>query len=41
MTALMGFVFLDETFSVINAAGFAITALAVYACTHAKKQSHP
>jgi drug/metabolite transporter (DMT)-like permease len=37
VTALMGFAFLGETFSAINAVGFAITALAVYACTHAKK----
>lgn len=37
VTALMGFLFLDESFSAINAVGFAITALAVYACTHAKK----
>jgi drug/metabolite transporter (DMT)-like permease len=37
VTALMGFVFLGETFSAINAVGFAITALAVYVCTHAKK----
>lgn len=37
VTALMGFAFLGESFSAINAVGFAITALAVYACTHAKK----
>ena len=37
VTALMGFVFLGESFSAINAVGFAITALAVYACTHVKK----
>lgn len=37
VTALMGFVFLSESFSAINAVGFAITALAVYACTHVKK----
>lgn len=37
VTALMGFVFLGESFSAINAVGFAITALAVYACTHIKK----
>lgn len=37
VTALMGYVFLDESFSVINAIGFAITAMAVYACTHTKK----
>jgi drug/metabolite transporter (DMT)-like permease len=36
VTALMGFVFLGETFSAINALGFLITALAVYACTRAK-----
>ena len=36
VTALMGFAFLGETFSAINALGFAITALAVYVCTHAK-----
>ena len=37
VTALMGFVFLGESFSAINAVGFGITALAVYVCTHAKK----
>lgn len=37
VTALMGFVFLGESFSLINAAGFLITALAVYVCTHQKK----
>lgn len=37
VTALMGFIFLGESFSAINAVGFAITALAVYACTHIKK----
>ena len=37
VTALMGFVFLGETFSAINGLGFAITAAAVYVCTHAKK----
>lgn len=37
VTALMGFVVLGETFSAINAVGFAITALAVYAATHVKK----
>lgn len=36
VTALMGFVFLGETFSFINAVGFVITALAVYVCTHKK-----
>jgi drug/metabolite transporter (DMT)-like permease len=34
VTALMGFVFLGESFSWINAVGFAITAAAVYVCTH-------
>lgn len=34
VTALMGFVFLGETFSAVNALGFLITALAVYACTN-------
>lgn len=34
VTALMGFVFLGEGFSVVNAIGFAITAAAVYVCTH-------
>lgn len=33
VTALMGFLFLGETFSALNTLGFAITALAVYACT--------
>lgn len=37
VTALMGFLFLGESFSLVNAVGFAITALAVYVCTHAKK----
>lgn len=36
VTALMGFVFLGETFSAVNALGFLITALAVYACTNAR-----
>lgn len=34
VTALMGFVFLGEGFSLLNAVGFAITAAAVYVCTH-------
>jgi len=34
VTALMGFVFLGERFSALNALGFAITAAAVYVCTH-------
>jgi drug/metabolite transporter (DMT)-like permease len=37
VTAVMGFLFLGESFSLINVAGFAITALAVYVCTHPKK----
>lgn len=37
VTALMGFLFLGESFSFINALGFGITALAVYVCTHVKK----
>lgn len=37
VTALMGFLFLGESVSLINVAGFAITALAVYVCTHPKK----
>jgi drug/metabolite transporter (DMT)-like permease len=37
VTALMGLVFLGEPFSAVNALGFAITALAVYATTHARK----
>lgn len=36
VTALMGFVFLGESFSVLNAIGFLITALAVYVCTNIK-----
>jgi drug/metabolite transporter (DMT)-like permease len=34
VTALMGFLFLSEGFSLINGVGFAITAAAVYVCTH-------
>jgi drug/metabolite transporter (DMT)-like permease len=37
VTALMGFIFLNESFNMIKAVGFAITACAVYVCTHAKK----
>jgi drug/metabolite transporter (DMT)-like permease len=37
VTALMGFLFLGESFSMINAIGFGITGMAVYVCTHAKK----
>ena len=37
VTALMGCLFLGESFSLINAIGFGITAMAVYVCTHAKK----
>jgi drug/metabolite transporter (DMT)-like permease len=37
VTALMGFLFLGESFSLINAVGFSITAMAVYVCTHGKK----
>ncbi len=37
VTALMAVALLGESFSVINAVGFAITALAVYVCTHAKR----
>ena len=33
VTALMGYLFLREKFSAINAAGSAITAIAVYVCT--------
>ncbi len=33
VTALMGYLFLGETFSAFNAVGFAITAAAVYVCT--------
>jgi drug/metabolite transporter (DMT)-like permease len=36
VTALMGYVALGEPFNSIKAVGFAITALAVYACTHKK-----
>ena len=38
VTALMGFLFLGESFSMINAVGFGITAIAVYVCSHAKKR---
>ncbi|WP_426192731.1 DMT family transporter [Massilia sp. DWR3-1-1] len=34
VTALLGAVLLGEHFSVVNGIGFAITAAAVYACTH-------
>lgn len=33
VTALMGYLFLNETFSLINALGFGVTAGAVYICT--------
>lgn len=34
VTALMGYAFLGEGFSFVNGIGFAITAAAVYVCTH-------
>ena len=35
--ALMGYLFLGETFSAMNAAGFSITAGAVHVCTRPAK----
>ena len=39
VTAVVGYLFLGETFSLVNAVGFGITAIAVYVCTTPTRQT--